>query len=410
MAPVKNALIIGGGIGGPVAAMALRKAGIESTVYEAYDDTADGVGAMLTVAPNGLDALRIIGADKSVQAIGLPMKDLNMMDGKGRTMGAFRALAGLPPSRSVWRSDLHRALRDVATAQGVRIEYGKRLVRVDERPDGVVAFFADGSTADGNVLVGADGIHSTVRSLIDPQAPGPSTVPLLNFGAVADYSVPGAASDAVYFVFGRRAFFGYWLQPDGTTAWYANVPHHARMTAAEARRTPPSEWLRRLQEIYADDVPGRDLAGHTRADRLSAFGTNAIMPSVPHWYRDRMVLVGDSAHAPSPSSGQGASQAMESAVQLARCLRDIPDLGSAFAAYEGLRRGRVERIAARAARTNDSKSYGPVAKTMMRLMMPLATKTFLTAEKTLGPEQRYRIDWDAPVTGETPVPVPNRRT
>jgi 2-polyprenyl-6-methoxyphenol hydroxylase-like FAD-dependent oxidoreductase len=85
------------------------------------------------------------------------------------------------------------------------------------------------------------------------------------------------------------------------------------------------------------------------------------------------------------------------ALGLARCLRDIPDPDTAFAAYEALRRGRVQKVAARAARTNNSKALGPAAITMMRLLMPLATRTFLTPEKTLGLEQRYRIDWDARV-------------
>jgi 2-polyprenyl-6-methoxyphenol hydroxylase-like FAD-dependent oxidoreductase len=111
-----------------------------------------------------------------------------------------------------------------------------------------------------------------------------------------------------------------------------------------------------------------------------------------------MVLVGDSAHAPSASSGQGASLAVESAIELARCLRDLPDVPSAFAAYERLRRPRVEKIAVRAARTNNSKALGPAAITMMRLLMPLAMKTVLTPERTLGPEQRHHIDWDAVVT------------
>jgi 2-polyprenyl-6-methoxyphenol hydroxylase-like FAD-dependent oxidoreductase len=111
-----------------------------------------------------------------------------------------------------------------------------------------------------------------------------------------------------------------------------------------------------------------------------------------------MVLVGDSAHAPSPSSGQGASLAAESAIQLARCLRDLPDVPRAFAAYERLRRPRVEKVAARAAKTNNSKALGPVATKLMSLLMPIATRTFLTPERMLGPEQRHRIDWNEVVT------------
>ena len=123
-------------------------------------------------------------------------------------------------------------------------------------------------------------------------------------------------------------------------------------------------------------------------------GSIESMPPVPHWHRGRMVLVGDAVHGPSPSSGQGASIAIESAVELARCLRDLPEPATAFAAYENLRRARVQGIIRRGDRTTNSKSVGPFAKTMMRLIMPLALRTFLNPEKTLGPEQRYRIDWD----------------
>ncbi|OUC95901.1 monooxygenase, partial [Streptosporangium minutum] len=87
---------------------------------------------------------------------------------------------------------------------------------------------------------------------------------------------------------------------------------------------------------------------------------------------------------------------------------DLPDVASAFAAYEGLRRERVEKVAWRASKTNNSKALGPVAIAMMGLMMPLAMKTFLNPEKTLGAEQRYRIDWQAPVTADASRAAGNR--
>ncbi|GAA0388848.1 FAD-dependent monooxygenase [Microbispora corallina] len=396
MAAVRTALVIGGGIAGPVTALALRRAGIEATVHEAYTGTADGVGGQLTIAPNGLAALAAIGADEPVRAAGQPMDRTVMADGRGRPIGEFPGLPGLPSSRAMWRSDLYRVLRDHATAHGVPIEHGRRLVGVDEDADGVTARFADGGTARADVLVGADGVASTVRTLIDPAAPAPRHVPLLNFAGAADVAVPAKPGTA-YFTFGRRGFLGYWLEPGGRTSWFGNLPHREPMTIAEARRVPPAEWLRRLREAYEDDVPARDLLRHTPPERLAALGTLQIMPSVPRWHRGRMVLVGDSAHAPSPSSGQGASLAMESAVELARCLRDLPDAPSAFAAYERLRRARVEKVAARAARTNAGKTMGPAAVAMMRLLMPLATRTLLTPERTLGAEQRHRVDWDSPV-------------
>jgi 2-polyprenyl-6-methoxyphenol hydroxylase-like FAD-dependent oxidoreductase len=107
-----------------------------------------------------------------------------------------------------------------------------------------------------------------------------------------------------------------------------------------------------------------------------------------------MVLVGDAVHAPSNSTGQGASLAIESAVELARCVRDLPDAESAFETYETLRRSRVERIAKRGAKINHSKAPGRVARMFMPLALPLMFK-LMDVEKTMGAEQRYAIDWEA---------------
>ncbi|WP_430790424.1 FAD-dependent monooxygenase [Actinoplanes sp. G11-F43] len=405
MTAVRTALVVGGGVAGPVAAMALRKAGIEATLFEAYPTAADGVGVTLTLAPNGLAALGILGVDDVVRAIGQPMNTTVVTDGYGALIGTTPNPAVEPETLGVWRDELSRVLLEQAAAQGVRVEYNKRLVDVTESADGVTAVFADGTTSTGDVLVGCDGIRSKVRSLIDPQAPAPKTTALLNFGAAADWVPPGAELDTMYFSFGKKAFFGYWAQPDGRTAWFANVPDPRIMSFSEANATSRETWLESLRETFAEDTPARDIVKHTRAENLVAIGSIESMPPVPHWYRGRMVLAGDSVHGPSPSSGQGASMAVESGIQLARCLRDLPDVPSAFAAYEELRRGRVEKIIVRGARTTNSKSMGNFAKTMMRIMMPLAQKTFLNPEKTLGPEQRYRIDWDARVTAPAAAPV-----
>ncbi|MFI1761508.1 FAD-dependent oxidoreductase [Streptomyces sp. NPDC020800] len=395
MSAIRTAAVVGGGIAGPVTALALRRAGIEATVYEAYENTADGLGGMLMVAPNGLDALEVAGVDRDLA--GQPIHRMVMTDGRGRRMGEFGGLTGLPPSRVMWRADLYRAVRERAAATGVPTVYGKRLTGVRETPAGVVAEFADGTRARADVLVGADGIRSTVRRLIDPSAPGPRYTGLLGFGAYSKAEVPRARSDAMYFAFGEQAFLGYWPVPGGGTAWFANLPYDEPLGAEQARATPSAAWMRILREKYAKDVPGRDLLRGTGDDELLTFGGLEILPSVPTWYRGRTVLVGDAAHAPSSSSGQGASLAVESAVQLARCLRDIPDPGEAFATYERLRRGRVEKVAAQAARTNSQKSMGPLATKAMSLLMPLATRTFLKPERMFGWTHRYRIDWDAPV-------------
>ncbi len=98
MGKVTTATIVGGGIAGPVTALALRRAGVESTIYEAYSTTADGVGGMLMVAPNGLAALKTVGLDDA-GVLGQPIQRMVMADGRGRRFGEFAGLPGLPAQR-----------------------------------------------------------------------------------------------------------------------------------------------------------------------------------------------------------------------------------------------------------------------------------------------------------------------
>lgn len=388
-----KALIIGAGIAGPVAALALRKAGIDATVFESHATPAEGIGGALMVAPNGLDALRVVGADEAVRAIGQPIRRMVLADGRGRHFGEFPALPGLPPSLVLWRSELHRVLHQHAISRGIRIEHSKRLADVSETSSEVAAHFTDGSSATADVLIGADGIRSTVRTLIDPAAPGPQYTGTLGFGGFAAGSAVVAASDAITFVQGKRAFLGYWAAPEGGIVWFSNLLSSKPLTMAQARRVPSADWLRALHEAYCEDFPGRELLAHSSAEQLFVLGKSEILPSIPHWHRGRMVLVGDSAHAPSSSSGQGASLSLESAVELARCLRDLPDVPSAFSAYERLRRPRVEKVAANAEKTNRDKVAGPVARAVMGVLMPIAMKTFLTPQKMFGKVHGHHIEW-----------------
>lgn len=400
MSTIRTALVIGGGIAGPVAATALRKAGIAARVYEAYPGPAYTIGSGLALAPNGVAALDIIGAGDRIRDIATPVPKMNMS--VGGKMLSMPVPGGLPPLQLVDRSELHRQLHEHALAAGVPFEYNKRLVGVDEGGAGVTARFADGSTATADVLVGADGIRSTVRTLIDPDAPGPEYTGMLGFGATTECPVD-TPPETIVFSYGKRAYYLYWPVGDGRVAWGANLPYEQYLSLTQARTYSAEHWLKILRDTYADDTPGGHLARATTAEQLEVTGALHIMPPVPRWYRNRMVLIGDAVHAPSNSSGQGASLAIESAIQLARCLRDIPDPEAAFAVYEGLRRPRVEGVAARAAKINHSKTPGPIAGRMMRMMMPLLAKTVMNPEKTMGAEQRYRIDWDSPVQTEGAV-------
>ncbi|MBN3828905.1 FAD-dependent monooxygenase, partial [Burkholderia sp. Ac-20384] len=352
MAKVQHALIAGGGIAGPVVALALARAGIRSTIYESYAAPADGIGASLMVSPNGLEALKIVGVDGALRAVSQPIAHMAMADGRGKVLTRFDGLEGMQSSRVVYRSDLYRVLRDAVVDANIPVVHGKRLVGASETADGVRVSFEDGSHANGDILIGADGIRSTVRGLIDPGAPAPHYAGTLGFGALVPLDTLRIPVDTMTFVFGKHAFLGYWADPDRGICWFGNLPYAMPASMEAVREIPSAQWLAQLRELYGDDYPAQTLLRNTDPDQLFAPIASEMMPPVPRWHSERMVLVGDAVHAPSSSSGQGASLALESAVQPARCLSDIPATSVACARYGRSRGARAAAIAAPAAGTH----------------------------------------------------------
>jgi FAD-dependent urate hydroxylase len=399
MSHTKKALIVGGGVAGPVTAMALQQAEIDSVVYEAYAAGADGAGAFLTFASNGLDALRTIDAHRLVLAEGFPTPHMEIQSGNGKPLGSVPnggMLSDGTVSQTLKRADLYRVLRDEAVRRGARVEYGKRLVHAENTPDGgVVARFEDGTETEGDLLIGADGIHSRTRSIIDPQAPGTRYIPVLNIGGFARGVRVRAEPGTFRMVFGKRAFFGYAIHPSGEVWWFANPPRADEPSRAELAAIGSEQWREMLLDLFAeDDTPAVEIIKATPG-RLSGWATYDL-PKVPTWHRGTMIVIGDAAHATSPSSGQGASMAIEDAVVLATCLRDLPDTTQAFAVYERLRRRRVERIVAHGARTSNSKAAGPVARVIRDMMMPMILKRVANGG-SLAWMHDYHIDWEEKV-------------
>ncbi|GAA3435997.1 FAD-dependent oxidoreductase [Kutzneria kofuensis] len=328
-----HALIIGGGIAGAATALALGKAGVTSTVYEAYPTGGDDVGAWLMVMHNGMDALRAIDADKPVIEASFRTRDVEYIGADGKTFASGPMGAAHPDPdgpRTIKRADLYLALQGELERRGGKIEHGKRLVSA-EITDRVVATFEDGGTAKGDFLVGADGVWSTTRGLIDLDAPKPefSGVTLV-YGYTRDPSVP-TVQDTCRLITGGVVCT---TSPENETFWAAVVPG------------PPDDrpWLEVLAaQVAGTDIPRRVITAEQ--DDVLATGIHHLPHALPRWHNSRMVLVGDAAHLSATSAAQGASIALEDSVILAMCVRDVPDLERAFAAYQRIRAPRAQRLA-----------------------------------------------------------------
>jgi 2-polyprenyl-6-methoxyphenol hydroxylase-like FAD-dependent oxidoreductase len=389
-----KALIVGAGVCGPITAMALQRAGIDAVVYEAHQPPLAEVGSYLTVATNGLEALRAIDAAAPVMAAGFPTGHTVLFSGTGKRLGAVPIGSthdGRMVSHTMKRAHLHRVLHLEARRRGVVIEFAKRLLTAQTTASGVRAEFDDGSHATGDVLIGCDGVHSVTRTIIDPGAPKPRYVGLLNFGGYTPSRVVGEPG-AWHMIFGTRAFFGYVPDAAGGTVWFANVPRHAT-SRSERATTTMDHWKEWLLRLFADDRgPVRELIA---AGTLQLAGDNTHdLPSVPTWQRAPLLIIGDAAHAPSPSSGQGASLAIEDGVVLAQCLRDVPGVPQAFSTFERIRRGRVERVVAQGARSSSSKAAGPIGRIVRDTMLPFVFR-YLVTERSLAWMFDYHIDWNS---------------
>jgi 2-polyprenyl-6-methoxyphenol hydroxylase-like FAD-dependent oxidoreductase len=253
--------------------------------------------------------------------------------------------------------------------------------------------FADGTETTGDILIGCDGIYSTVRRMIDPNAPAPTYAGLINLGGY----VPGVRVDAdpgtYHMIFGKRAFFGYAVAPDGDVWWFANVPEPNEPGRGALAGIGTEEWRRKLIGLFATDAGPATRLIQATPHELEATATYTL-PHLPTWHTERMIVIGDAAHAPSPSSGQGASLSIEDAVQLARCLRDAADAPQAFTTFEQARRKRVERIIKEAARINSNKAATGAARIMRDLMLPLVLK-LVANNKQQQQVYRHHIEWES---------------
>lgn len=338
-------LIIGGGIAGTSAALAAHKAGLEATVYEAHPDSGADIGAFLTLASNGMIALAQLDAAEAIAQVGFPLTSMRITANTGDVLGVTPIGEQHDPLkhyRCIGRAELGAALRKEAVRRGIEIVHGKRLHTVD---DGT-ATFADGSTATGDLIIGADGLNSTTRELFAPTTPRYAGQRVF-YGYTTD-AKPDHESGRIDMIRGSGAAMGYTVSPSGETNWFCRVAD-TELSADEIAAGTPEQWRQALLPLVeVDATPAAEIIAAT-TDRLMVTNAKDLPEGMP-WRSGRMLLIGDAAHAASPATGQGASMAIEDAVVLGKALRDLGVTAEAVHTYESLRRPRVEQNIATSAR------------------------------------------------------------
>ena len=346
-----KAIIIGGGIGGVAAAVALQRVGVECDIFEQTEELRE-VGSGLTIWANACQALEKLGAAVALLPLGSKVDRMELRTPNGRVLGAtpladLETRLGMPALVVLSRPNLLRELTRLA--DGRRTHCSARCVGVEEGEGRVVARFEDGRQAEADLLIGADGLHSVIRSHLHGNAK-PRYAGYTCWRGFAICEAKALPLTMGFEAWGPGARFAlYHCGPD-RVFWYGtrNAPE-ASPDPADGRKAE----VRRLFQNWHQPIPEA-----IEATPDTEILRNDIVDRVPllHWGRGRITLLGDAAHPTTPNLGQGACQALEDAVVLADCLRRCGEVEPALRCYEQLRQRRTATI------TRDSWRIGKLCQ------------------------------------------------
>ncbi|HEY7290038.1 MAG TPA: FAD-dependent monooxygenase [Vicinamibacterales bacterium] len=329
----RRILIVGGGIAGLTLAAALAKRGLSHEIVE-RSATWPTVGAGIAVQPNGVRIFEHLGLSDALIDAGIRIGRWRFCDQHGQVLcetDLDDVWAGVGPFIGVARRALHQVLLHSITSVPRRL--GVSVTAVACARHTVIVQFSDGSEGTYDLVIGCDGLHSTVRSFVDD-------VPLVDGGQMVWRSlspIRPLGVNAVQFVLGDDSFFGLCPVGDGGTYGFANV--------TQTRVRDPEEGrLSRLRQRFASygDVVQEYLASLTTDEQIHCSPIEWL--ARPCWGNGRVLLIGDAAHASSPMLGQGGCLAMEDAHVLAEILETARDWSLVLGAFAGRRTPRVNWV------------------------------------------------------------------
>ena len=347
MAGGPQVAVVGGGIGGLTLAIALRRHGVSVSVFERTPELRE-VGAAVALAANSNRLLRRIGLGSDIAAVSVVPSELvyrHWRDG--------RILAAHPVGRDNVYEDrfgapfygMHRAQlqRILSAAFGTDDLYlGRNVCGLRETPAGITVEFDDGASFDADIVVGADGVHSTVRSWVTDEEP-PVYTRTSGFRGLAPISALPSLPDP--------SVLQFWVGPDLHLLHY---PIAGGLVNFLAVSEGPDVWPAKESTLTCapDELATLFKGWHPAALEMIASVPQSArwgllhQPALRQWSRGRAVLIGDAAHAMLPHHGQGANQAVEDAIVLAQCIADASggEHRAAFARYQRLRRARTRQI------------------------------------------------------------------
>ena len=384
--------ICGAGVGGLALALRLARLGFHPVLFEARSkEAALSEGEFLTLASNGMNGLRAVDCYEEVLREGLETRAIELCNARGKRLALIDQSDHLAafgtPAVTIRRGVLTGILIEKCQAEGITIQFGRRVTKVDNHAHAVTLNFSEGTGLAVDLLVAADGLRSFVRTQIFPDYPQPQFTGLIGTGGIVDAEIP-ATDGVMRMTFGEKAFFGYIKTASHPVYWFDSFPAD---TPDAVRALEPAALTAHVRQVHADDPePNRSIL--QAVGQVERSYPIFDMPQLPVWSTGRVVLLGDAAHAIGPHAGQGASMAIEDAVVLSSCLAATLDHGAAFARYEALRRPRIARVVKLTRQNASRKRKNSRLSLFLRdLLLPLLIPMTVRASRRLF---AYRVDLD----------------
>jgi 2-polyprenyl-6-methoxyphenol hydroxylase-like FAD-dependent oxidoreductase len=346
----RRVLIVGGGIAGLALAPMLARTGVEVEVVE-RERAWRPAGTGMYLPGNAARALRALGLEAQVASRAVEIARQRFYDHHGRLLCEVDVAglwAAVGPCLALHRAELHALLREAAGEVPIRI--GLAVERLAQRDRAVSVDFSDGTSGAYDLVVGADGIHSAVRRLAFEPTAVPRPVGQIGWRFLAPRP-PELTTWSV--MLGRRTAFLTIPIDDDRVYCYCDVvspPDH------DTPERGPAQPLSELFVEFAD--PAATL--FEELDAAADIHVSTIEEVIlDRWARERVVLIGDAAHATSPNMAQGAAMALEDALVLTNCLHRIPAIPDAIAAFEARRRPRTDWVRAQTHRRDHTRYLPP---------------------------------------------------
>lgn len=353
----KKVIIIGAGVAGPILALQLKKIGFQPEIFEARSENNRNEGVFLGITPNGLNVLKEFIDLEKLKEDYTPgsMKFFNARGKQIAELGtAYQKQKYGVETLQLKRANLNTYARAAAAEAGIKIEYNKKFVRYNESEDQVTAYFADGTSVTGDMIIGCDGMFSEVRNQLFPKKCVIRYTKLISIGGYAKIAELSEPLDSIRMTFGERGFFAYSVSDKGEVWWFNNYFRDQEPKPQETEKILKDEIKDHLADIHRNDDPlfSRIIRNSYEIIAYPVYD----LPRLSKWYKGKVCLIGDAAHGISPHIGQGASLALEDTVVIAEQLQLNKECEAAFQAFQSVRQPRVEKIIKNARKVGNTKT------------------------------------------------------